>query len=290
MLRLVFPNTSHKEEYLSMIEEWKSHELPSSPGALFQWQTFEEFLQLIINAPKKGNRLWVPASLFFLINQENRILWAIHIRHHINHPNLIETWWHIGYGIRPSERWKWYAKQMLKLALLESRKLWLEKVLITCDDDNIASSKVIESNGWIFERYTEIEWEKLRRYWIDLYKEEKELLKSLELELLWYESRHNIDRIDEILADDFFECGKTGMMFGKKECLDWLPQEKTKKLDARDVSIHMLSESLCQVRYIVDIDGDWEDLTSSFRTSLWRKTSNWWQMFFHQGTLIQTKN
>jgi hypothetical protein len=46
------------------------------------------------------------------------------------------------------------------------------------------------------------------------------------------------------------------MMFGKKECLDWLPQEKTKKLDARDVSIHMLSESLCQVRYIVDIDGD----------------------------------
>jgi hypothetical protein len=33
----------------------------------------------------------VNSHLYFLIENQD-ILWAIHIRHHINHPNLIEKW------------------------------------------------------------------------------------------------------------------------------------------------------------------------------------------------------
>jgi hypothetical protein len=72
----------------------------------------------------------------------------------------------------------------------------------------------------------------------------KELLISLELELLGHEARHNLARIDELLADDFFECGKTGTMFGKKECLEWLPAEKDKKITAKDISVHMLTPEI----------------------------------------------
>lgn len=72
----------------------------------------------------------------------------------------------------------------------------------------------------------------------------QELLQSLELELLTYECRHNPQRIDELLADDFFECGKTGTMFGKKECLEWLPAEKDKKITAKDISVHILSPNI----------------------------------------------
>ena len=164
MLRLEFPNTSHKSEYLSIMEEWA----PSSPWALFRWESFEEFLQLAKDDIEKGNRHGVPATLFFLVNDENRILGAIQIRHHINHPNLMEYGGHIGYGIRPSERGKWYATEMLRLALIESRKLGLQKVLLGCHDDNIASQKTIEKNGGIFDRYTEYELKKSRRYWINL--------------------------------------------------------------------------------------------------------------------------
>ena len=53
MLRLEFPNTSHKNRYLSMIEEWKSNETPTSPGAIFRGETFEEFLQLAIDDLEK---------------------------------------------------------------------------------------------------------------------------------------------------------------------------------------------------------------------------------------------
>jgi predicted acetyltransferase len=99
--------------------------------------------------------------------ENERILWAIQIRHSIDHPRLIEVGGHIGYGIRPSERGKWYATEMLRLWLLEAKKLWLEKVLITCHDDNIASAKVIENNGGAFERYAYRDEKKYRRYWVN---------------------------------------------------------------------------------------------------------------------------
>lgn len=71
--------------------------------------------------------------------------------------------------------------------------------------------------------------------------EEKTLLQQLEIELLDYDTRHNPKRVDELLADDFFECGKTGKMFGKKECLEWLPNEETKAFTARDMTVALLS-------------------------------------------------
>jgi hypothetical protein len=81
----------------------------------------------------------------------------------------------------------------------------------------------------------------------------EELLKNLELELLSFECRHNTVRIDELLADDFFECGKTGKIFGKKECLESLPAENDKKLTARDINVSLLAENIAKVNYFADI-------------------------------------
>ena len=135
----------------------------------------------------------------------------------------------------------------------EAKKLDIPKLLVTCYDDNIGSRKVIEYNGGVFERYIEHTGKTVRRYWIDTFRSEKELIKNLEIELLGYEVRHDIKRLDELLADDFFECGKMGAMFGKEECLEWLPQEKTKQLHAMSVSVHVLSHNIMQVRYIAEI-------------------------------------
>lgn len=165
MPQLEFPNLWHKESYLEMISEWRSFEVPTSPGKLFAGENFEDFLS-IIEQDKTNNPDGVNSHLFFLVENE-RIFGAIQIRHTIDHPRLIEVGWHIGYGIRPSERGKWYATEMLRLGLLKAKELGLEKVLITCYDDNIASAKVIENNGGVFERFTEKEGRKLRRYWIN---------------------------------------------------------------------------------------------------------------------------
>lgn len=165
MSQLEFPNLSHKQSYLDMISEWKSFEsVPTSPSRLFVGENFEDFLSIVEN-DITSNPDGINSHLLFLVENE-RILGAIQIRHSIDHPRLIEVGWHIGYWIRPSERGKWYATEMLRLALLEAGKLWLEKVLITCYDNNVASIKVIENNGGVFERFTEKDGKKMRRYWI----------------------------------------------------------------------------------------------------------------------------
>ena len=58
---------------------------------------------------------------------------------------------HIGYGVRCSEWNKGYGTLMLKLALEKAKEMGLSKVLLTCDDDNPASAKVMEKNGAVLQ-------------------------------------------------------------------------------------------------------------------------------------------
>ncbi len=165
-LTLVFPNISHKSEYDRAIQKWWENEkIPTSPSKLFYWNNFEEFL-IEIKKDRNDNHYWINSYLFFLM-KDKTILWAIQIRQSINHPNLIEKWWHIWYWIAPEYRMRWYASKMLELGLVEARELWIKRVLITCDIDNIASNKVIQKNKWVFERVTK--YGEANRYWIDIW-------------------------------------------------------------------------------------------------------------------------
>ena len=151
MFHLTFPNTSHKEKYLAMIKEWWEFEpIPTSPRRLFVWESYQEFLDIITTDLTESTR-WVNSTLFFFMDDEE-ILGAIQIRHHIDHPNLKESGGHIGYWLCPNSRGKWLAKEMLKLALIEARKLWLTEIMISADEDNPASWKTIESCGGIFSK------------------------------------------------------------------------------------------------------------------------------------------
>lgn len=77
---------------------------------------------------------------------------------------------HIGYSIRPSERRKGYAKQMLKMALSFCREIEIKKVLITCKVGNIGSEKTILANGGVYEStvHEPNEGKDLKRFWIVL--------------------------------------------------------------------------------------------------------------------------
>jgi len=77
---------------------------------------------------------------------------------------------HIGFNIRPSERRRGYGTAILALTLEKAKELRLKRVLVTCDDNNVASAKIIEKNGGILEdKYWNDELEQpKRRYWIEL--------------------------------------------------------------------------------------------------------------------------
>ena len=133
--------------------------------------SFEEFINRIgqLSQWDDKEKQVAKSSVFLLIDETvEKILGCLWLRHHIDFPIDREYGGHIGYGIRPSARGKWYATEMLQLWLQEAKKLWIDRILITCDDDNIASAKVIEANGGVLEKYMEKDGVKMRRYWINL--------------------------------------------------------------------------------------------------------------------------
>lgn len=85
------------------------------------------------------------------------------LRHELN-DFLLEQGGHIGYAVRPSRRREGHASRALAQSLEHARELGLERVLVTCDDDNEPSARTIERNGGVLE---DVRGEK-RRYWIDL--------------------------------------------------------------------------------------------------------------------------
>lgn len=112
----------------------------------------------------------VPATQFMLVRKaDNKVLGFLQVRHEFN-DYLSKFGGHIGYSVRPCERCKGYAKQMLKMALPYCREIGLDKVLITCMDGNIGSEKTILANGGVYEStvYEPNENVDLKRFWIEL--------------------------------------------------------------------------------------------------------------------------
>ena len=113
---------------------------------------------------------YVPSYDYFIV-EEDKLIGLIHIRIRLTE-NLLKFGGHIGYGTNPKYWNMGYGKKILKTALEKYKDLIEEdKILITCDDDNIASAKIIESNGGVLENKIENkDGEEVfltRRYWIN---------------------------------------------------------------------------------------------------------------------------
>ena len=77
---------------------------------------------------------------------------------------------HIGYDVPPSVRRRGYGTQLLRLTLPRAREAGLSKVLLTVDSDNVASIRIIESNGGRleFDGYVGSLGRVIRRYTIEV--------------------------------------------------------------------------------------------------------------------------
>ena len=172
-IKLVKGSYEYKEQIIDMLKEWRDYnenhpEANTSPNAIFRnnYEDFAYYLEhLEYKEPQEG---LVPDSTFFCFDEKrNLMVGAVNIRHDLN-DYLLKYGGHIGDGIRPSERRKGYATEMIRLALEECRKLGLTRVLVTCDKNNIGSAKSIIRNGGILENEVLEEGSIKQRYWIVL--------------------------------------------------------------------------------------------------------------------------
>lgn len=140
----------------------------SGCGGLEECQTAEEWLQRI-DAHQRCIDGKVPSNTYLAVRLcDNKIVGIIDLRHHINHPVLSLWGGHIGYSVRPNERRKGYAKEMLRLTLQICKAKNLDRVMITCSRENIASEKTIIANGGVYEKEVLVDGEYIKRYWINI--------------------------------------------------------------------------------------------------------------------------
>jgi predicted acetyltransferase/uridine phosphorylase len=169
----------YKDEFIAYANKYNNGKLTGAysldgTAAINQYSHFEEWFQNNLenrseDTVKDG---FVTASTFIALDDDNNIVGMLDLRHRLNkYLNLYGG--HIGYSVRPSQRNKGYAKEMLRLGILEARKRNIEDILITCYKENEGSRRVILANGGELENEVEepnhVDGNNsgvLQRYWI----------------------------------------------------------------------------------------------------------------------------
>jgi predicted acetyltransferase len=171
-LRLSEPDPALQPSYLEALREltgegnpqYLDMVFPPEPGlqgveytlrTLVDPDTFAEFCDYTAALARSETSRpggWVTGTYLWMVEDdpEDHVVGRISLRHALT-PWLLEVGGHIGYAVRPSARGRGYATRALALMLPVAAAHGIDPVLITCDDTNVASRKVIEANGGVLE-------------------------------------------------------------------------------------------------------------------------------------------
>ncbi|SEC26034.1 GNAT family N-acetyltransferase [Microbacterium hydrocarbonoxydans] len=108
-------------------------------------------------------------DLYWVVD-DGEVVGFLSFRHDLNEW-LREAGGHIGYSVRESRRRRGYASAALRLGLERAREIGLDRVLVTCDDDNVGSYRTIEGADGVLQDVSDQSARghaMLRRYWITL--------------------------------------------------------------------------------------------------------------------------
>lgn len=107
---------------------------------------------------------------------------------------------------------------------------------------------------------------------------------ELEKMLLNPSIRRTPSELDKLLSDDFIEFGSSGKIYDKKIVIERLLVENPIDIDATDFVATQLSMDVIQLRFKTQSRRKGGTVSSSLRSSIWKKVDSSWQMIFHQGT------
>jgi len=173
-IMLVKPTKEHEKQIIEYKEEHISNG-ETVIHACSKWDkmdNYDEWLNLLKEHSSfetiKDN--WTVHTNFLgLRKSDNKVIGMIDIRHELTNDFLKNYAGHIGYGVRPTERRKGYAKQMLEQALEFCRKeLNFKKVMVACEKENAGSRKtIINAGGKLEKEYLSETGENVQIYWIE---------------------------------------------------------------------------------------------------------------------------
>ena len=163
------PRLDEEDEFLRA-HRATSPEVPYFLYNYVEGMPFRRYIEML-EEQERGINLspgHVPATFLFAFIGD-RIIGRVSIRLRLN-DFLSRVGGHIGYVVVPEFRRQGYATAMLRMALhMAHESFGIDRALVTCDDDNIASIRTIEKNGGVLENVVtgpDLDKPK-RRYWIE---------------------------------------------------------------------------------------------------------------------------
>lgn len=147
MLKLIIPSEaylpSYKEAYQEFVRRGVSTYGFTDPSSCDIFAKFDRYRKALDLPPDR-----VGEDKFWLVDEEKAyFIGEIALRHRLNEA-LRQRGGHIGYAVRYGEWNRGFGTKMLALALEKAKERHISPLLITCNDDNLASARVMEKNGF----------------------------------------------------------------------------------------------------------------------------------------------
>ena len=168
VVRLQRASPHDREAFLEFAEDYRDSGEDRYAAALADPDAYLRWLADMERAETCPPGL-VAQTTFWAVDDEDRVLASSRLRHGLS-PALRREGGHIGYDVRPSARRRGLGTRLLSLTLEEARRIGLPRVLLTCDDDNVASGRIILANGGleIDPSVSDRTGKVVRRFWIEV--------------------------------------------------------------------------------------------------------------------------
>lgn len=169
MIKLKRPIKENEAEALAFKKEFIDNGEQTINGSelLDQMDSYDEWLKSVSDntSPETVNPSWVVTDTYFAFDENNRLVGIIDLRHNLN--DFLKDFGNSGYSVRPSERRKGYATEMLRLIIERAAEIGLGKLQLSVERTNEPSVKTILKNGGKYERSFTFEGEEADVYMIN---------------------------------------------------------------------------------------------------------------------------